>query len=332
MKSTIIIIPILFVSLNIYSQTYKKLYPISDGNKYGLINRNKDTITGYIYNFISSFKNGYAIIQKENKYGMINYKGVETINPIYDKIEYLYNGLTVVTLNDSCTIVDSLGNYFTNQWYYQVDTPLTNIFRVVKKINYGAGILIRNTIRHYNLEDKIGLLRDSVLFSNMLIGYISRNSSALDGIWFSGGEKFVNGQAKVSISRHTYFLDVNGKITPRIADDCDLSLMNIFIPDEFPQYPGGKEAINNFLDKNFKYPENTDVMYHNAEVIVSFIVDKSGYVVSPMIVKSVDPLIDAEVLSVINKFKRWEPAKYDGVAVCYKIEFPFRFTVQNIGR
>jgi len=305
------------------------LYPKSNGSKYGLVNRKGDTITAFIYDYVSPFKNGYSIIQRENKYGMINFRGVETITPKYDKIEYLNNGLTIVSLNDSSTVVDSVGNSFTNQWYYLIDTPLSNIFRVVKKINYGAGLLIKNTIKHYHLENTIGLSRDSVFFSDRLIGYISRNNSVLNGIWFSGGENFENGKAKVAISKHTYFLDLNGNITPRIADDCDLSLMNIFIPDEYPEYPGGKEAFYQFLDKNFNYPENTNIMYHNSEVIVSFIIDKTGSVVLPKIEQSLDPLYDAEVLKAISKLEtKWKPAKYNGVPVCWQIKFPFRFTVK----
>lgn len=317
-----------FLSVFSYSQNYNKLYPISNGSKYALINKERDKITDYIYDYISPFKNGYAIIQREQKFGMINSKGKETILPRFDKIELLNQGLTIVTLNDSCTVIDSVGNYFTNQWYFHIDTPLNNIFRVIKKIKNGAGILIKNTIKHYHLEDKIGMSRDSIFFSEYLIGYISRQKTAINGLWFSGGERFEKGIAKIAISKHTFSIDTLGVITPRKPDDCDLSLMNIFIPDEYPQYPGGNSAFTDLLNKNLKYPEYSDTRFHNSEVIVSFIIDKTGQVVLPKIEKSLHPAFDAAVITAIMKSGKWNPAKYNGEPVCFQIQFPVKFNIK----
>jgi len=314
-----------FFSFILYAQTNNKLYPLSNGSKFALVNRERVKITDYIYDYVSPYRNGYAIIQREQKYGMINSKGKETIMPRFDKIELLDHGFTIVTLNDSCTIMDSIGNYYTNDWYFHIDAPLNDIFRVIKKINNGAGVLIRNTIKYYHLEDKIGMSRDSVLFSDYLVGYISRRKSAINGLWFSGGEKFENGKAKIAISKHVYYIDTIGVITPRNSDDCDLSLMNIFIPDEYPQYPGGYSAFTELMNKNLKYPEYSATKYHNAEVIVSFIIDKSGQVVLPKIEKSVHPAFDSAVIAAILKSEKWNPAKYNGESVCFQIQFPVKF-------
>lgn len=323
---------IVFSLLPIFSisQTNTKLYPISDGSKYALINREREKVTDYIYDYISPFKEGYAIIQRDQKYGMINSKGKETIIPRFDKIELLNQGLTIVTLNDSCTVVDSIGNCYTNQWYFHIDTPLNDFFRVIIKIKTGAGVLIKNTIKYYHLENIIGLSRDSVLFSEYLIGYISRKKSTFNGLWFSGGEKFQNGKAKVAISKQTFFIDTSGVITPRKPDDCDLSLMNIFFPDEYPQYPGGNSGFSELITKNLKYPEYSETKFHNSEVIVSFIIDKSGQVVLPKIEKSLHPAFDSVVITAVMKSEKWVPAKYNGEPVCFQIQFPVRFNIRNL--
>jgi periplasmic protein TonB len=104
--------------------------------------------------------------------------------------------------------------------------------------------------------------------------------------------------------------------------------MNIFIPDEYPEYPGGQVAFNQELDKNFEYPYTEGVMFHNSEVIVSFIIDRNGNLVSPKIEKSLHPAFDAEVLSAIQKLKKWKPAKYNGEPVCWQIKLPVRFSVK----
>lgn len=325
----ITLVYLLFVAVFSIAQPNYKLYPISDGSKYALVNKKREPVTEYVYDFVSPFRNGYAIIQRNQKYGLINYKGRETVVPMYDKIEPLYKGLTVVTIADSCTVIDSIGNYFVDQWFYKIDTPLTNVFRVVKRVNSGAGLLIRNTIKHYRLENVIGLARDSVFFSEFLVKYLSREKTSFTNLWFSGGEKFENGKAKIAISKHTYYLDSIGNITKRTADDCDFSLMNVFIPDEYPEYPGGNAAFVEFINSTFKYPEYSNSRFDNSEVIVSFVIDKHGNVVLPKIEKSLHPDFDKEVIAAVMKLGQWKPAKYNQEPVCFKWQFPFRFYIKH---
>jgi TonB family protein len=296
-----------------------------------LVNKKQEKVTGYIYDYVSTFNEGYAIIKRTSKYGLVNYLGEETIKPTYDRISPLSNGYTIATIGDSCTIIDTLGKPLNNQWYDEIDTPLTNFIRVVKHINKG-GNYIRTTIKEFHLEEKIGLARDSVLFGGKLVSYITKTPSKINGLWFSWGEEFSNGIAKIAISKHTYFLDTLGHLTPRNADECDECLMNIYIPDELPSYPGGKKAFSEFIDINLEYPGNSEKKFHNGEVIVSFVVNKSGNIINPKIEKHLFPDFDNAVINVIKKMGKWIPAKLGEETVCYKINFPVRFLIEGFDK
>lgn len=119
-------------------------------------------------------------------------------------------------------------------------------------------------------------------------------------------------------------------LPPRSPDPCDRSLMNVFRPDEWPKYPGGNDSLSAFLNKNFKYPVEASVYYHNAKVVVSITIDKEGKVCTPRVVKSVSPEFDKAVIDVLMRLHQWKPAKYDGVPVRWEVEFPFSFTVPGV--
>jgi hypothetical protein len=319
---------LMFSTSDVIGQKTKKLYPVSNGTKYGLVNAKKKQIVDYIYDYIFPFKYGLAIFMQDSLFGVVNYLGEEVIQPEYDKIQLAYEDYFIVRRGDSANIFDFDGNQLCHQWHYQIEPAGGNYFRL-KKLSHKGSQYIKETIRHYQLENIIGLARDSVYFSEFLIGYYTKDNRLLDNIWFSGGEQLEDGKFKVAISRHTYFLDTLGGIMPRDADPCDRSLMNIFRPDEAPVFPGGYEAWSTFLQNNIHYPDNIETWHHNVQVVVSFVIDKEGNGCDLQVVKSVDPVFDSMVINGLRDMPRWTPAKYNGEPVCFEVEFPFGFSVQG---
>jgi len=307
------------------AQAPGKLYPFSNGTKYGLVDASKNLVVDYQYEFISVFKNGTAVVKKDGKFGLINSRGKEIVIPAYDAISQPEKGFSVVTKGDSSNVTDTASRLLSAEWYYKVEPAGSGFYRLEKRCLTG-GSYIRNTITHYGLEASIGLHRDSVWFSDILVGYLSPTCHVLDGIWFSGGETLDKGRIKVAVSKHTFYADTLGTLSPRNPDPCDRSIMNVLRPDEWPKYPGGNDSISSFLNRNFKFPENLQVYYHNAKVIVAITIDREGNVSSARVVKSVSAEYDAAAVDVLLKMARWEPAKYNGTPVCVEIEFPFGFT------
>ena len=320
---------VVFCEQETAAQSPGRLYPFSNGSKYGLVDAGKNLVVDYIYDYISVFRNGAAIVKIDNKYGLINAHGKEIVIPRYNYITLPVKGFSIVSLGDSSNVIDTLGNPISGEWFHEVMPAGSGFYRVVKYTKTGSSY-IKKTIIHFHLENTIGLKRDSVFFSEFLIGYLSPTNHNLDNLWFSGGETVMDGSIKVAVSKHTYLVDTAGNLTPRNPDVCDRSLMNIFRPDQGPEYSGGNDSLSAFLKRNFRYPVEARVQYHNAKVVVAITIDKEGKVTMPRVVKSVSPEFDEAVIDVLLKLPPWAPAKYNDVPVCWEIEFPFTFTIPGM--
>lgn len=81
-----------------------------------------------------------------------------------------------------------------------------------------------------------------------------------------------------------------------------------------------------WLSDNIKYPAEAAKNGIEGRVIVQFVIGSDGTVSDAVVRRSVDPLLDAEALRVINAMPAWTPGKQDGkpVAVRYTIPVTFR--------
>ncbi len=102
------------------------------------------------------------------------------------------------------------------------------------------------------------------------------------------------------------------------------------VVEEMPQYPGGAEALLEFLNNNVQYPEEAEKAGIQGRVIATFVVEKDGSVSNAKVVKSVDPLLDAEALRVISAMPKWKPGKQNGKVVRVKYTVPLSFHFDGV--
>ena len=103
------------------------------------------------------------------------------------------------------------------------------------------------------------------------------------------------------------------------------------VVEEMPQYPGGPQALFRFLGENVHYPEEAEKAGIQGRVIATFIVEKDGSISQPTVVKSVDPLLDAEAIRVISAMPNWKPGKQNGKVVRVKYTVPLSFNLDGGG-
>ena len=103
------------------------------------------------------------------------------------------------------------------------------------------------------------------------------------------------------------------------------------VVEENPMFPGGMTEMMKFLQKEIKYPKEAATKKIQGRVVVQFVIEKDGSVVEPKVAKSVDPLLDAEALRVVNAMPKWIPGKQKGEAVRVRYTLPvaFRLPQQN---
>lgn len=96
----------------------------------------------------------------------------------------------------------------------------------------------------------------------------------------------------------------------------------------YPEYPGGEDALHNFLDNNMKYPSEARKKNITGKVILSFIVDKLGNVTNVAVLKGIGGGCDEEAVRVVKLMPKWKPATQDGLPVNVKYTFPINFALK----
>ena len=95
-----------------------------------------------------------------------------------------------------------------------------------------------------------------------------------------------------------------------------------------PEFPGGMEAMMKFVSENIKYPAEAHTKGIQGRVLISYVVEKDGSLSNIHVVRSVDPLLDAEALRVANLMPKWKPGKQGGKPVRVKFVLPVTFKLQ----
>ncbi len=101
------------------------------------------------------------------------------------------------------------------------------------------------------------------------------------------------------------------------------------VVEEQPMFPGGMEEMMKFLQQNVKYPKEAQDQGKQGRVIVQFVVNKDGSISNDTIVRSVDPLLDAEALRVVRSMPNWTPGKQRGKEVRVRFTLPVTFRLDG---
>jgi TonB family protein len=100
------------------------------------------------------------------------------------------------------------------------------------------------------------------------------------------------------------------------------------VVEKMPSFPGGHQALFDYLDKNIKYPAKAVKNKIQGRVIVQFIVDEKGNLSDVKVAKSVEPYLDAEAVRVVKSMPRWNPGMQNGKAVKVRYTLPVTFRLQ----
>ena len=129
----------------------------------------------------------------------------------------------------------------------------------------------------------------------------------------------------------------------RFATIFFLSLMAIpvcgEIVEEMPKFPGGDQALMEFIENNLHCPKKMLRIGANGRVIVSFVVEKDGSITEPKVVKTtlkyksgkpyentrIIKQCEEEALRIVKMMPRWIPGKQCGVPVRVKYHIPVVF-------
>ncbi|WP_165304969.1 energy transducer TonB [Pedobacter sp. SYP-B3415] len=95
--------------------------------------------------------------------------------------------------------------------------------------------------------------------------------------------------------------------------------------DQKPAFPGGYQALYQYLAKELKYPEADRKARTSGKVVLSFVVDEAGKVRDVEVVKSVSKALDAEAVRVLAASPQWNPGKLNNEPISVSYQLPVTF-------
>ena len=103
----------------------------------------------------------------------------------------------------------------------------------------------------------------------------------------------------------------------------------IYIVDNMPEYPGGFEAMFDFINANLVYPQEAIDAGIEGWVFVGFVVEKDGSVSSIKLLRGIGYGCDEAAMEVVRKMPKWKPATQRGKPVRVQYQFPLNFKLEN---
>ena len=97
------------------------------------------------------------------------------------------------------------------------------------------------------------------------------------------------------------------------------------VPDEPAEFPGGHQALFNYLSKNIKYPIDALEVGIEGKVHMRFVVGKDGTVRDVEVVRGIGGGCEEEAIRVLKRSPKWKPGVVDGKNVDSYFYLPVNF-------
>jgi len=96
-----------------------------------------------------------------------------------------------------------------------------------------------------------------------------------------------------------------------------------------PEFPGGIDSLNSFINRNLQYPDSAFILRVQGTVYASFIIDKDGSVNGHKIIRGIGWGCDKEALRILKLMPRWKPGFQNGKPVRMSYNVAIKFTIPD---
>lgn len=107
----------------------------------------------------------------------------------------------------------------------------------------------------------------------------------------------------------------------------DSGVLEVWEVHRQPDFPGGKEALMEYLHKNLRYPEAARTECRSNLVVVSFVLNTDGRAETVRVLQDPGGGLGEEVVRVVSAMPRWSPGEANGQPVRVRFLLPVRFTL-----
>ncbi len=119
------------------------------------------------------------------------------------------------------------------------------------------------------------------------------------------------------------FSTVTSEQVPVAGDDLKEGFFTLV--EKMPAYPGGDNALIQWISNEMNYPKEAKKNRIEGVVYVNYVVGVDGSIDSVSLMRGVHPLLDEEAVRVISGIKGYEPGVQRGKPVRVQFTIPMRF-------
>lgn len=95
-----------------------------------------------------------------------------------------------------------------------------------------------------------------------------------------------------------------------------------------PEFPGGDNALMDFIKKNLKYPEFATETFVNGRVFLSFIIERDGSISDIEVLRSPAEELSVEAVNLVKSMPKWNPGKIQEIPVSVRYVLPINFRLK----
>jgi len=117
---------------------------------------------------------------------------------------------------------------------------------------------------------------------------------------------------------------------PPVAKVVPVDTMVYEFVDQRPEFPGGDEALNSFVQSHIRYPDEERSRRMEGTVLVIFVVREDGSVADVRIPVGVSSGFAREALRVVKTLPKFRPGRLQGRAVRVYFHVPVFFDLKSI--
>jgi len=107
-----------------------------------------------------------------------------------------------------------------------------------------------------------------------------------------------------------------------------IDTLNWVIIEKMPTFPGGEEALMDFIGTNIRYPKYAQDHGISGRVFIKFVVMPDGSVSNVEVLKGIGGGCDEEAVRVVKMMPKWIPGEKDGKKVRVSYTLPINFRLQ----
>lgn len=114
---------------------------------------------------------------------------------------------------------------------------------------------------------------------------------------------------------------------PPAVGENQLTLMGDVV-EQMPSFPGGPQALLNYLSEHINYPEGYEETCVQGRVVITFVVERDGSLSDITVLKSLEKAFDEEALRAVKSMPNWIPGMQDGEPIRVKYAVPVTFRLK----